>query len=128
MAFETLEEMNKKTTAPITLRTFEPMLENKPLQFEYNGQAFVIPLGEDVQGILIALIQLVNDTVADNNAFVDTDAKRIAVKFANEFIKHNSQLKTKPRIRDKEPIAPKKTNKPKFYTISQKELNKLGRK
>lgn len=85
MAFETLEQMNKQTTAPLTMRTLEPMMQHQPLTFGYNGTSFVIPLGEDVIKTFEALIELVNQKVALRDKLVDSNYKKLAVKFAEEY-------------------------------------------
>lgn len=86
MAFETLDEMNKQTTAPISLRIFEEMCEHKPLQFKYNGTKFEIPLGEDVIHTFEAMVALVADNVADNSKSIDSAYKKVAVDYCKAYV------------------------------------------
>lgn len=87
MAFMTMNELKKKTTAPITMPVFEQMLQGKPIEFTDNGQTYAIPIGEDVKKTVEALMQLVDDGVAEKAKIVDTPFKKLAVKYAQTYCK-----------------------------------------
>lgn len=126
MAFETLSDMQKQKTAPITMQTFEPMLNHRPLEFEYNGTKFQIPLGDDVIEIFNALVGLINDAVPENSKYINNNMKKLAVSFSQKYGSIHGLNDSKGK--QSENIKKSRERRgSRVYTLPKKEVNKLGR-